>query len=78
MFALISLKISDLESGVLFPRGYVKTSNGVSKIEKKYFLITTEKSRLELGLATGEPDVRTFGLGAPFLSLSLSHIILVC
>jgi hypothetical protein len=35
MFALISFKISDLQRGLRFSRGYVKASNGVSKIEKK-------------------------------------------
>jgi hypothetical protein len=36
-------------------------------------MLNTEYSGPDLGLATGEPDVRTFYLGAPFsLSLSLS------
>jgi hypothetical protein len=36
-------------------------------------VINTEYSGPDLGLATGDPDVRTFDLGAPFLSLSLSY-----
>jgi hypothetical protein len=34
-------------------------------------MINTEKSGSGLGLATGNLDVRTFDLGAPYLSLSL-------
>jgi hypothetical protein len=37
-------------------------------------VITTDLSGPDLGLATGDPDVRTFNLGSPFLSLSLSTI----
>jgi hypothetical protein len=58
---------------VIFDLGYAKTSYGVCKIvEKCYFVINTEKSGSDLGLATGDPDLRSFDLGAPFLSLSLS------
>jgi hypothetical protein len=45
------------------------------KIEKEnpyYFMITTEKSGSDLELATGDPDVWTFDLRAPFIYLSLS------
>jgi hypothetical protein len=35
-------------------------------------MINTEKSGPDLGLATGDPDLRTFDLGAPFLFLSHS------
>jgi hypothetical protein len=61
-------------------RGYGKTSYGVSEIEKKNFVINTEKLRPDLGLATGDPDIKTFDLGSPFISPppSLSHIILFC
>jgi hypothetical protein len=41
-----------------------------------YFMINRDKSGPELGLATGDPGVRTFDLGAPFLSLSLSLSLL--
>jgi hypothetical protein len=34
-----------------------------------YFVINTEKSGPDLRLATGDSDVRTFDLGAPFLDL---------
>jgi hypothetical protein len=56
---------------VAFNLGYARTSYGVCKIEKK-IVINNEKSGPELGLATGDPAVRTFDLGEPFLSLSLS------
>jgi hypothetical protein len=50
--------------------------------KKYYFVINTEKSWPVLGLATGEPDVRAFDLGAPFLSspsppLSLSFLFIL-
>jgi hypothetical protein len=59
---------------VVFDLGYAKTSYGICKIEEKicYFVINTEKSRSFLGLATGDPGVRTLHLGTPFLSLPLS------
>jgi hypothetical protein len=40
-----------------------------------YFMINTEKSGPDLGLVTGDPDVRTFDLGAPFLSLSFMRFL---
>jgi hypothetical protein len=40
-------------------------------------MINTEKSGPDLGLATGDPEVRTFDLGAPFLSISLLYASLV-
>jgi hypothetical protein len=46
---------------VVFILGYEKTSYGVCKIRKKYyFLINVEQSGPDLGLATGDPDVRNF------------------
>jgi hypothetical protein len=43
------------------PEGYAKTSYGVCKIEKKLF---TDLPGPDLGLATGDPDVRTYSLVA--------------
>jgi hypothetical protein len=40
-------------------------------------MINTEKLGPDLGLATGDPGVRTFDLGTPFLSLSLLYAILI-
>jgi hypothetical protein len=43
-----------------------------------YFMINTESSGPNLGLATRDPDVRTCDLGALFsLSLSLLYSILI-
>jgi hypothetical protein len=38
-----------------------------------YIAIKTEKSGPDVGLATGDPDVRAFDLAAPFPS----HVILL-
>jgi hypothetical protein len=62
--------------GYAYPRWYVKTSSevfentlrGYIKLKKK--LISDE--HLIIRLATGDPHVRTFDLGAPFLSLCRS------
>jgi hypothetical protein len=35
-------------------------------------MINSKKSGHDVGLATGDPDIRTLDLGAQFLSLSLS------
>jgi hypothetical protein len=54
-----------LSKTVVLNLGYAKTSFGVCKIEKKevyYLVINTEQSGPDLGLATGDPDVRTFDL----------------
>jgi hypothetical protein len=48
---------------------------------KVYFVINTEYSAPDLGLATGESGIRALDFGEPLslsLSLSLSHIILLC
>jgi hypothetical protein len=56
----------------------MKTSYAVYKIEGKkyYFVINTQQSGQDLGLATGHTHTRTYDLGAPYLSLY--HIILLC
>jgi hypothetical protein len=58
-------------------REYAKASFGVGKKSKK-IAINTEESGPDLGLATGDLDIRTLDLGEQFLSLCLSHIILLC
>jgi hypothetical protein len=40
-------------------------------------MINTEKSGPDLGLATGDPGIRTFDLGVPFLSLLYAIFIWV-
>jgi hypothetical protein len=40
-------------------------------------MINTEKSGPDLGLATGDPGVKTFDLGAPVVSLSLSLLFAI-
>jgi hypothetical protein len=55
---------------------YAKTSYEYEKRIIYNFLINAEQSGLDLGLATGGPDVRAFDLGAPFLSLSPSFALL--
>jgi hypothetical protein len=52
-------------------RGYAKTY-GVYKIEKNYFVINTEKSWPDLGLATGDQDIRPFNLETQFLSYNFA------
>jgi hypothetical protein len=72
----ISCKPVIANLGLGYPRGYRKcilrvrkTSYRVCKIEKKYYLVVnTEKSRPDLGLMTGDSEVMTFDLGAPFIS----------
>jgi hypothetical protein len=44
----------------------------VCKIEKKSILFR------DLGLSTGDPDVRAFDLGAPFLCLTYNFALLKC
>jgi hypothetical protein len=61
---------------------------GYVKLFKKnvcYFVINTEKSGPDLGLATGDLGVKTFDLETPYLSLSppppftpLSHLHFKC
>jgi hypothetical protein len=53
-------------------REYAKTSYGVCRVEEKYFVINIEQTAPALWLATGDPDIRSFDLGASFLSISLS------
>jgi hypothetical protein len=55
---------------MVYNLGYARTSYGICKIKKKmYFMMNTELSGPDLRLAAGDPDVRTFDLGAQFLSL---------
>jgi hypothetical protein len=58
---------SPLSKTLVLNLGYPKTSFGVCKIEKE-IVLNTEQLGPDLGLATGDPDVRTFNLEAPFLS----------
>jgi hypothetical protein len=55
-----------------YSQGYEKTSYGVCKIKKIYcFVIKTEKTGPDFGLATGDLDVRANDLGAPNLETIL-------
>jgi hypothetical protein len=60
--------------------GSLKHLMSYVKLKKKNIMIKAGKSGSDLGLATGDPNVRTFDLGElfPSPSLSLSHIILLC
>jgi hypothetical protein len=53
---------------------YAETSLKFRTIKKTkyYFVMNTEYSGRDLGLATGGVDLRTFDFGAPFLSHSAS------
>jgi hypothetical protein len=67
--------------GYSYFREFAKTSYGCVKLEKE--MLFRDKHRVTgpyLGSAKGDPDIRTFDLGALFLSLSLalSHTILLC
>jgi hypothetical protein len=46
--------------------------------EKYYFVMNTESSRSDIKLTTGDPDVRAFDLGAPFLSFILDVDYRLC
>jgi hypothetical protein len=64
--------------GMRTPGGTRKHLGGYVKFKKiyiYYFMINTEYSGPDLGLATEDPDIRTFCLRAPFLlALSLSPL----
>jgi hypothetical protein len=74
LFSILALRSRpvciSLQPCVRVPRGYVKTSYGVCKTEKKKLLFSDKrwKSRPDLRLVVGDSDVRTFDFREPFHS----------